>query len=174
MRLEAIAGDITRQSVDVIVNAANPTLLGGGGVDGAIHAAAGPALLAACRELRRTTHPDGLAVGDAVATGAGSLRARWVVHTAGPDRRAGEADPAVLASSFSRSLEVAAGLGAGTVAMPAVGAGIYGWEVREVARVAVAAVRETHAGGRAGTVELVRFVLFGAAPHAAFQEALAA
>jgi O-acetyl-ADP-ribose deacetylase (regulator of RNase III) len=174
VRIEAVDGDITEQAVDVIVNAANPALLGGSGVDGAIHAAAGPALLVACRELRRTTHPDGLAVGDAVATRAGSLPARWVVHTVGPNRRAGQTDPALLASSFSRSLEVAAGLGAATVAMPAVGAGIYGWDAREVADIAVGAVRETAGAGRAPGVTLVRFVLFGRTAHAAFEEALAA
>jgi O-acetyl-ADP-ribose deacetylase (regulator of RNase III) len=174
VRIEAVDGDITAQAVDAIVNAANPSLLGGSGVDGAIHAAAGPALLEECRALRRTTHVDGLAVGEAVATGAGELRARFVIHTAGPDRRAGQADPRLLASCFSSALEVAAGLGAASVAMPAVGAGIYGWDVGEVAAIAVAAVRETDAAGRAPGVELVRFVLFGAGPHAAFREALTA
>jgi len=173
VRLEAVDGDITGQAVDAIVNAANPSLLGGGGVDGAIHAAAGPALLDECRGLRRTTHVDGLRVGEAVATGAGELRARFVIHTAGPDRRAGQTDPQLLGACFSRSLEVAAGLGAATVAMPAVGAGIYGWDVEEVAVVAVAAVREAGDAGRAPGVELVRFVLFGAVAHAAFREALA-
>ena len=174
MRLEAVDGDITAQAVDAIVNAANPSLLGGGGVDGAIHAAAGPALLDECRALRRTTHVDGLAVGEAVATGAGALPARHVIHTAGPDRRAGQTDPGLLASCFSRSLEVAAGLGAATVAMPAVGAGVYGWDVEEVAGIAVAAVRETGENRQAPGVELVRFVLFGSEAHAAFREALAA
>lgn len=173
MRVEAVAGDITRQAVDAIVNAANPSLRGGGGVDGAIHAAAGPELQDECRALRRTSHVDGLAVGDAVATGAGALPARHVIHTAGPDRRAGQTDPALLSSCFSCSLEVAAGLGAASVAMPAVGAGIYGWDVEEVAAIAVAVVRETAAAGRAPGVELVRFVLFGPEAHAAFREALA-
>jgi O-acetyl-ADP-ribose deacetylase (regulator of RNase III) len=173
VRLEAVDGDITREAVDAIVNAANPSLLGGGGVDGAIHAAAGPELLAECRALRRTSHAGGLAVGEAVATGAGRLSARNVIHTAGPDRRAGQTDPALLAACFSRSLEVAAGLGAASVAMPAVGAGIYGWDVVEVAGVAVTAVRRTAGAGRAPGVELVRFVLFGADAHAAFREAIA-
>ena len=173
MRVEAVDGDITAQAVDAIVNAANPSLLGGGGVDGAIHAAAGPALLDECRALRRTTHADGLAVGEAVATGAGALPARHVIHTAGPDRRAGQTDPELLASCFSRSLEVAAGLGAATVAMPAVGAGAYGWDVEEVAGIAVAAVRETGGASRAPGVELVRFVLFGPEAHAAFEGAIA-
>ncbi len=141
MKVEAVRGDITRQRVDAIVNAANSSLLGGGGVDGAIHAAAGPALLAECRELRRNRLPHGLPVGDAVATGAGDLPARWVIHTVGPNRHAGQTDPALLASCFTRSLDVAAGLGARSVAFPAVGAGVYGWDVHDVARVAVAAVR---------------------------------
>src|SRR5659263_634028 len=89
MKVEAVHGDITRERVDAIVNAANSSLLGGGGVDGAIDAAAGPELLAQCRELRRTTLPDGLAVGDAVDTGAGRLAARWVIHTVGPNAHRG-------------------------------------------------------------------------------------
>ena len=124
MRIEAVRGDITTERVDVIVNAANSALLGGGGVDGAIHSAAGPALLEECRELRRTSLPEGLPVGDAVATGAGELPARWVIHTVGPNRHAGQTDPALLASCFTRSLDVAAGLGARTVAFPAVSAGV--------------------------------------------------
>ena len=102
--LEAVRGDITVEAVDAIVNAANSSLLGGLGVDGAIHTAAGPALLAECRELRRTAWPNGLPVGAAVATGAGALPCRWVIHTVGPDRRAGQTDPALLASCFESSL----------------------------------------------------------------------
>ena len=172
MRLEAVEGDITTQRLAAIVNAANSSLLGGGGVDGAIHAAAGPALLAECRALRSSSHPLGLDVGDAVATGAGDLPARWVVHTVGPNARAGQTDPALLASCFSSSLRVAAGLGAASVAFPAVSAGIYGWDVGEVARVAVSAVRSAADDGSAGPVELVRFVLFGAPALAAFERAL--
>jgi O-acetyl-ADP-ribose deacetylase (regulator of RNase III) len=173
VRIEAVAGDITTQDVDVVVNAANSSLLGGGGVDGAIHAAAGPALLAQCRELRAGSHRGGLDVGDAVATGAGDLPARWVVHTVGPNAHAGEADPELLASCFRASLRVAAGLGARSVAFPAVSAGVYGWDVGEVARVAVAAVRDTRDRGDADGVELVRFVLFGAPALDAFTAALA-
>lgn len=172
MRLEAVSGDITTQRVDVIVNAANSSLLGGGGVDGAIHAAAGPSLLAECRALRSSSHRSGLDVGDAVATGAGDLPARWVVHTVGPNRHAGQTDPALLASCFSSSLRVASGLGASSVAFPAVSAGIYGWDVDEVASVAVAAVRGAGDDGSVGSVELVRFVLFGAPALAAFERAL--
>jgi O-acetyl-ADP-ribose deacetylase (regulator of RNase III) len=168
--LEAVLGDITTERVDAIVNAANSSLLGGGGVDGAIHAAAGPALLEECRELRRTTHAGGLDVGDAVATGAGRLLCRWVVHTVGPNRHRGQTDPALLASCFARSLEVARGLGARSVAFPAVSAGVYGWDADEVADVAVRTVRAecaAHPG-----IDLVRFVLFGDRLLAAFEAAL--
>ena len=191
MKVEAVRGDITRQRVDAIVNAANSSLLGGGGVDGAIHAAAGPALLAECRELRRNRLPHGLPVGDAVATGAGDLPARWVIHTVGPNRHAGQTDPALLASCFTRSLDVAAGLGACSVAFPAIGAGVYGWDVRDVARVAVAAVRAWVAqrdrtddaaappaddaalpSQGLGEVDLIRFVLFSDDALAAFFAAI--
>ncbi|MFQ6171684.1 O-acetyl-ADP-ribose deacetylase [Oryzobacter sp. R7] len=156
--IEAVRGDITTQEVDAVVNAANSSLLGGGGVDGAIHAAAGPALLEECRELRRTTLPGGLPVGEAVATGAGALRARFVIHTVGPNRHRGQTEPALLASCFTRSLAVARAVGARSVAFPAVSAGVYGWIGTEVAAVAVAAVRADTAA--APGLDLVRFVLF--------------
>jgi O-acetyl-ADP-ribose deacetylase (regulator of RNase III) len=175
--IEAVLGDITTEHVDAIVNAANSMLLGGGGVDGAIHAAAGPRLLEACRRLRNTTHRDGLDVGDAVATPAGDLPARWVIHTVGPNRHRGQTDPALLASCFTRSLEVAREVGARSVAFPAVSAGVYGWDSAEVARIAVDAVRgdlKAHADDDPdGAVELVRFVLFGRSTLAAFETALA-
>jgi O-acetyl-ADP-ribose deacetylase (regulator of RNase III) len=166
--LEAVLGDITTERVDAIVNAANSSLLGGGGVDGAIHAAAGPRLLQECRRLRETTHRDGLAVGDAVASGAGDLPARWVIHTVGPNRHRGQTDPALLASCFTRSLAVAREVGARSVAFPAVSAGIYGWDGEEVARIAVGAVRDDGAAG----VDLVRFVLFSQPLLDAFEAAL--
>ena len=169
--IEAVGGDLTTEHVDAIVNAANSSLLGGGGVDGAIHAAAGPALLRECRELRRTRLPAGLAVGDAVATGAGDLPCRWVVHTVGPNRHAGQTDPALLASCFARSLAVAREVGARTVAFPAVSAGVYGWDVGEVAEVAVHTVRAECAAHDG--IDLVRFVLFGDRSLAAFRAALA-
>jgi len=174
MRIEAARGDITCEHTDAIVNAANSALLGGGGVDGAIHGAAGPALLAECRELRRTTLPDGLPVGDAVATGAGRLAARWVIHTVGPNAHRGETDPALLTSCFTRSLEVAAAVGARSVAFPAVSAGVYGWAADDVARIAVGAVRAWDRGADPAVgIDLVRFVLFS--PHLleAFERALA-
>ncbi|PZR52895.1 O-acetyl-ADP-ribose deacetylase [Xylanimonas oleitrophica] len=173
MRISTELGDITRVDADAIVNASNSSLLGGGGVDGAIHAAAGPRLLEACRELRRTSLPGGLPVGDAVATPGFDLPARWVIHTVGPNRHAGETDPALLASCFARSLDVAAELGARSVAFPAVSAGVYGWAPDDVASVAVRAVRAWSAAPGADDVEDVRFVLFGEPLLAAFTRALA-
>lgn len=166
--IEAVRGDITRESVDAIVNAANATLFGGGGVDGAIHAAAGPGLLAACRVVRLEQFPAGLGVGDAVATDAFALPCRWVIHTVGPNAHRGQTDPALLASCFTRSLDVAAGLGARSVAFPAISAGAYGWDADDVARIATAAVRDHRAPG----VDLVRFVSFSERQHAAFGRAL--
>ncbi|GAA1173742.1 O-acetyl-ADP-ribose deacetylase [Ornithinimicrobium humiphilum] len=170
MEISCVRGDITTQQVDAVVNAANSSLLGGGGVDGAIHRAAGPELLAECRRLRETSWPEGLPTGEAVATAAGRLPARWVVHTVGPDRRRGQRDPQLLASCFRRSLQVADELGARSVALPAVSAGVYGWDREEVADVAVATVRGLD--GTLTSVEEVRFVLFGADVLTAFERAL--
>jgi O-acetyl-ADP-ribose deacetylase (regulator of RNase III) len=167
--IEAVQGDITTENVDAIVNAANGSLLGGGGVDGAIHRAAGPSLLVECSELRSTAYPDGLPVGAAVVTGAGNLPARWVIHTVGPNRHAGQTDPALLASCFETSLREAVNAGARSVAFPAISAGVYGWDPAEVARIAVAAVR---ASPHLAELDLVRFVLFSPATHAAFAAAL--
>ncbi len=170
MRIEAAAGDITDQDVDVVVNTANPGLTGGGGVNAAIHRVGGPSILAETEHLRATTLPDGLALGDAVATGAGDLSARWVVHTLAPDRHAGQTDPELLARCFTRSLEVAAELGATSVAFPAIGAGAYGWDPVEVARVGVEAVRSAPPS----SVETVRFVLFSTRALKAIRSAMAA
>ncbi|MGN7252049.1 O-acetyl-ADP-ribose deacetylase [Arthrobacter sp. SAFR-014] len=175
MRIEIVEGDITGRPVDAVVNAANSSLLGGGGVDGAIHRAAGPELLAACRELRATTLQDGLPVGAAVATPGFGLPARWVIHTVGPNRHAGQTNPALLASCFTESLRVAEGLGVRSLAFPAVGAGAYGWDARQVAQVAFDAVRSyvarSEEGGEQG-VELVEFVLFGPETVADFRYVL--
>ncbi len=168
--LEAVLGDITTQRVDAIVNAANSGLLGGGGVDGAIHRAAGPALLAECREVRRTAYPHGLPVGAAVTTGAGRLPARWVIHTVGPNRHAGETDPDLLAACYAACLAQAAAVGARSLALPAVSAGAYGWSAGDVAEVAVSAVRTSP---DLEQLALVRFVLFGRTLLDAFAAALA-
>jgi O-acetyl-ADP-ribose deacetylase (regulator of RNase III) len=169
VRIETVQGDITTVAVDAIVNAANSTLLGGGGVDGAIHRAGGPEILAACRELRATTLPDGLPAGGAVATTAGRLRARWVIHTVGPVWSPHEDRSATLASCYRESLRVADELGARTVAFPAVSAGVYGWPMDDAARIAVTTVAATTTG-----VERAVFVLFSAGAKDAFDAALAA
>jgi O-acetyl-ADP-ribose deacetylase len=172
MRISCHLGDITTVQVDAVVNAANSGLMGGGGVDGAIHRAAGPQLLEECRRLRATRWRDGLPVGEAVATGAGNLPARWVIHTVGPNRHRGQTDPELLASCFRRSLEVADELTARSVAFPAISAGIYGWDAGVVAGVAVDTVRA--AAPSVSSVREVRFVLFGAEALDHFERALGA
>jgi O-acetyl-ADP-ribose deacetylase (regulator of RNase III) len=166
--LETLRGDITTVPVDAIVNAANISLLGGGGVDGAIHRAGGPEILAACRELRATTLPDGLPAGQAVATTAGRLPARWVIHTVGPVHSDRENRSETLASCYRESLRVADELGARTVAFPAVSAGVYGWPMDDAARIAVRTVAATPTA-----VERVTFVLFADDAKARFDAALA-
>jgi O-acetyl-ADP-ribose deacetylase (regulator of RNase III) len=166
-RIKLVEGDIAKQEVDAVVNAANGSLLGGGGVDGAIHRAGGPSILAECRELRRTAYPDGLPTGMSVATTAGDLPARWVIHTVGPVY-ARERDPAaLLASCHAESLRVADELGARTVAFPAISTGAFGYPLEEAAAVSVGAVR-----GADSEVREVRFVLFGREAFEAFERAI--
>ncbi|MFF0105151.1 O-acetyl-ADP-ribose deacetylase [Streptomyces hirsutus] len=156
-------GDITREHADAIVNAANSSLLGGGGVDGAIHRRGGPEILEECRRLRASHYGKGLATGRAVATTAGALDARWVIHTVGPRFSHEEDRSELLASCYRESLRVADELGARKVAFPAVSTGIYGWPLDDGARIAVETVR------RACTaVEEVRFVLFDDRAYEAF------
>jgi O-acetyl-ADP-ribose deacetylase (regulator of RNase III) len=166
--IELHLGDITRFAADAIVNAANSSLLGGGGVDGAIHRVGGPEILAECQAIRRSTLPDGLPAGQAVATTAGSLPADWVIHTVGPVYSMREDRSATLASCYRSSLVVADELGARTVAFPAVSAGVYGWPMADAARVAVGAVQTAET-----SVATVTFVLFGEAAYRAFEDALA-
>jgi O-acetyl-ADP-ribose deacetylase (regulator of RNase III) len=156
-------GDITEQHVDAVVNAANSSLLGGGGVDGAIHRKGGPAILDACRDLRASKYGRGLPTGQAVATTAGRLPARWVIHTVGPVWQPGEDRSELLASCYCESLRVADELGAASVAFPAISTGVYGWPMDDGARIAVRTVRES-----ATAVDEVRFVLFDDAAYAAF------
>lgn len=166
LRIVLAQGDITSHAVDALVNAANSSLLGGGGVDGAIHRRGGPAILAECRELRRTRYPDGLPTGQAVATTAGNLPARWVIHTVGPVYAHATDPAALLASCHTESLKVADALGARVVAFPAISTGVYGYPLDEAATVAVASIRNATTA-----VDEVRFVLFDATAYAAFARA---
>ena len=172
-RVELALGDITLQAVDAIVNAANSSLLGGGGVDGAIHRGAGPSLLEECRRIRREQLPGGLPAGEAVITGAGRLPARYVIHTVGPIWQGGDArEPEVLASCYRSSLRLAAEHGLASVAFPSISTGAYGYPVAEAARTALRTVRDVLEQGN--PVRLVRFVLFGHADFATYSAALAA
>nr|AIZ66883.1 pRNase III regulator YmdB like protein [Streptomyces sp. MA37] len=158
-----VQGDITEQHVDAVVNAANSSLLGGGGVDGAIHRKGGPDILAACRDLRAAQYGKGLPTGRAVATTAGRLPARWVIHTVGPVFQVSGGDESLLASCYRESLRVADELGAKSVAFPAISTGIYRWPMEDAARIAVETVRGTET-----QVEEVRFVLFDERAYEAF------
>jgi O-acetyl-ADP-ribose deacetylase (regulator of RNase III) len=162
--LAFVVGDLTEQRVDAIVNAANSRMRGGGGVDGAIHRAGGPAILEDC--VRR--FPDGLATGDAGWTVAGDLPARWVIHVVGPNHAAGQTDRGLLTSCYSRALEVADELGALTVAFPLVSAGIYGWPLDDAVAAAVDTLRAS-----ATQVEEARMVAFGAETHELLRSRLA-
>jgi O-acetyl-ADP-ribose deacetylase len=159
-RITLVQGDITVQAVDAIVNAANSSLMGGGGVDGAIHRAGGPEILEACKRIRETSHPDGLPAGEAVATTAGKLPARRVIHTVGPRWKGGErGERETLASAYRTSLDVARDDGLRSVAFPAISTGAYGYPKEEAAEVAIETVRgwlEDHPDA----LDEVRFVLF--------------
>ncbi|MFG1671419.1 O-acetyl-ADP-ribose deacetylase [Streptomyces sp. Y7] len=163
--IRLVQGDITRETADAIVNAANSSLLGGGGVDGAIHRRGGPAILAACRDLRASHYGKGLPTGHAVATTAGDLDAQWVIHTVGPVWSASEDRSALLASCYRESLRVADELGARTVAFPAISTGVYRWPMEDAARIATETVRDTPT-----SVEEVRFVLFDDRAYEAFAQ----
>ncbi|MER7572235.1 O-acetyl-ADP-ribose deacetylase [Streptomyces sp. NPDC126514] len=165
--LTLVQGDITRRTADAIVNAANSSLLGGGGVDGAIHRRGGPAILEECRKLRASRYGRGLATGRAVATTAGNLDARWVIHTVGPVFSATEDRSGLLASCYRASLGVADDLGARTIAFPAISTGVYRWPMEDAARIAIETVRSTPT-----EVEEVTFVLFDERAYAAFEQQL--
>ena len=152
MELSVVEGDITAQDVDAVVNAANRRMRGGGGVDGAIHAAGGLGVLEDCV----TRFPSGLATGQAGWTTAGNLPARWVIHVVGPNYAAGERDRSLLTSCYSNALAVADSLGAGSIAFPLVSAGIYGWPRQDAIAAAVDTLRSTTT-----SVESARLVAFG-------------
>jgi O-acetyl-ADP-ribose deacetylase (regulator of RNase III) len=173
-RIECVEGDITRQDTDAIVNAANSSLLGGGGVDGAIHRAGGPAILQACRALRATPeYRAGLPTGQAVITTGGELPARFVIHTVGPVWHGGtHGEPELLASCYRTSLRLAEAHGLQSVAFPSISTGAFGYPLELAAPIAVAAVRE--AVERSTGLLLVRFMLFGHQALEAYQQALEA
>ena len=160
-------GDITQQEVDAIVNAANSSLMGGGGVDGAIHRKGGRAILAECKRIRAEQYSEGLPTGAAVATTAGNLPARWVIHTVGPVYSKSEDRSGLLASCHTESLRIADELGARSVAFPAISTGVYGYPLEDAAPVAIAAV-----AGADTKVSDVRFVLFDEAAYDSFEGAL--
>ncbi|MEV5163270.1 O-acetyl-ADP-ribose deacetylase [Streptomyces werraensis] len=162
-RITLVQGDITRQRADALVNAANSSLLGGGGVDGAIHRRGGPDILAECRALRASRYGRGLPTGQAVATTAGRLDSRWVIHTVGPVHSTTEDRSALLASCYRESLRVADELGARTVAFPAISTGVYRWPLDDAGRIAVETVRTTDTA-----VEEITFVLFDERAYEAF------
>jgi len=164
--IELVLGDITEQRVDAVVNAANSSLMGGGGVDGAIHRRGGPAILNACRDLRAAKYGSGLPTGQAVATTAGDLPARWVIHTVGPVYTLREDRSELLVECHRNALAVADELGAESVAFPAISTGVYGWPMDSAARIALETVRETETAAR-----LIRFVLFDAQALSAFERA---
>ena len=166
MKIELVQGDITRQTTDAIVNAANTTLLGGGGVDGAIHRAGGPHIHAPCRQL------GGGATGDAKLTPGGRLPARFVIHTVGPVYRDGRhGEPELLASAYHRSLEMAVGAELRSVAFPSISTGAYGYPIAEAAPIALRTVRRFDRE-HSGALDLIRFVLFSAPDLAVYQETL--
>jgi O-acetyl-ADP-ribose deacetylase (regulator of RNase III) len=164
--IKCVQGDITDQHVDAIVNAANSSLLGGGGVDGAIHRRGGPEILQACRKLRASHYGRGLPTGQAVATTAGRLHARWVIHTVGPVWSQTQDRSDLLASCYREALRVADELGAATVAFPAISAGIFGWPMEDAARIAISTLRNT-----SSQVTEARFVLYDDEAFAAFTSA---
>lgn len=168
-RIVLVEGDITKQRVDAIVNAANSSLMGGGGVDGAIHRAGGPTIKQECERIRAERYPEGLPTGEAVATTAGDLDAKWVVHTVGPTYAKSEDRSHLLASCHTESLRVAEERGAESVAFPAISTGVYRYPIEEAAAIAVSTV-----AGANTQVEEVRFVLHGADAYAVFERALRA
>lgn len=170
-RLTLAEGDLTLVAADAIVNAANHSLLGGGGVDGAIHRRGGPEILAACQHLRATQFPDGLPTGEAVITTGGRLLARHVIHTVGPVFSGNPQVAALLAACHTNSLELARRAGLRTIAFPAISTGVYGYPVELAAPIALGATAD-HLRTHGSAHDEVRFVLFGAAALATFRAAL--
>ena len=170
-RVRLVRGDITHQKTDAVVNAANSSLMGGGGVDGAIHRAGGPAILSECMEIRRTRYPDGLPTGEAVITSGGNLRARHVIHTVGPVWRGGGSDEEkLLANTYRSSLRVAYENGLRTIAFPSISTGVYGYPMEKATRTALSAVKGFIEGNP--FLDEVVFVLFSEGDYEAYLRAL--
>ena len=175
-----LRGDLTEQATDAIVNSANPTLLGGGGVDGAIHSKAGPELLEECKRIRELQWPTGLPTGKAVITGGGRLRARYVIHTVGPVWTGGHrGEVAALRNAYVSSLELAESKGLRSVAFPSISTGVFGFPVREASRLAIRTIADYLAGGstrgalrKTRSLREVTLVLFSEGDFGAYREAL--
>ncbi len=170
VKIFLVQGDITEQDVDVVVNAANPMLLGGGGVDGAIHRKGGPRILDECRRIRSEEWPAGLPTGEAVITTGGELTARYVIHTVGPVWRGGnEREPELLAKAYRNSLRLAVKRGLKTVAFPSISTGAYGYPIEPASRIALSTTREFLL--ERGALSKVAFVLFSKQDFEVYREA---
>lgn len=169
--LRILQGDITDQDVDAIVNAANPSLMGGGGVDGAIHRRGGPEILEECKRIRRTQYPEGLPTGEAVMTTGGRLKARYVIHTVGPIWRGGKSGEAeLLANAYRNSLKLAVEKGLKSVAFPSISTGAYGYPIEEASRIALETIKEFLE--REDKLEEVKLVLYTGDSYEAFEKKL--
>jgi O-acetyl-ADP-ribose deacetylase (regulator of RNase III) len=164
-----VQGDITDMNTDVIVNAANTTLMGGGGVDGAIHRKGGPKILEECKRIRATEYPDGLPTGKAVITSGGNLKARYVIHTVGPVWHGGTCgEPELLAEAYRNSLKLAVSKGLKTIAFPAISTGAYGYPIEKASKVAMSTVKEFLE--KEDNLDKVVFVLFSKSDFETYRE----
>jgi O-acetyl-ADP-ribose deacetylase (regulator of RNase III) len=170
--LRIIQGDLTEQEVDAIVNAANPSLMGGGGVDGAIHKKGGSKILEECKKIRATLYPNGLPTGKAVITSGGNLKAKYVIHTVGPIWRGGdEGEPELLAEAYKNSLKLAVEKGLKSIAFPSISTGAYGYPIEKASRVALKAIKELLEKEKQ-TLKEVRVVLFREHDLKVYEEAI--
>jgi O-acetyl-ADP-ribose deacetylase (regulator of RNase III) len=170
--LRIIQGDLTEQEVDAIVNAANPSLMGGGGVDGAIHRKGGSKILEECKKIRATLYPNGLPTGKAVITSGGNLKAKYVIHTVGPIWRGGdEGEPELLAEAYKNSLKLAVEKGLKSIAFPSISTGAYGYPIEKASRVALKAIKELLEKEKQ-TLKEVRVVLFREHDLKVYEEAI--
>jgi len=170
-KIKMVQGDITDQETEAIVNAANPTLMGGGGVDGAIHRKGGSKILEECKKIRKTEWPEGLPTGKAVITSGGKLKAQYVIHTVGPIWRGGNRDePRLLSDAYRNSLELAVSKGLKTIAFPSISTGAYGYPVEKASRIALKTVKSFLE--ERDSLEEVRFVLFSNSDFKTYRDAI--